>query len=151
MSEATEVSAPAVSQQSRVPKQLTPWKPGQSGNPAGRKKGSRNEFGEDFIRAIHEDFQEHGIETLEKVRQTEPGVYLRVCASILPKELKITHGIDFDSLNDEQLRSHLTGLLSEFAALGLVIDGQATHRAEVGDGTDEIASVQPVSEATRVP
>src|SRR5262245_33082869 len=44
-----------------VPKQLTPWKPGQSGNPAGRPKGSRNRLSEDFIRAFAEDFEVHAI------------------------------------------------------------------------------------------
>ena len=29
-----------------------PWKPGESGNPAGRPKGSRNKLGEEFITEV---------------------------------------------------------------------------------------------------
>ena len=76
------------------------WKPGQSGNPAGKPKGARNKLGEDFIQALHEDFQEHGMAAVVAVRTEKPDAYLKVIASLLPKELKITNESD---LTDEQL------------------------------------------------
>lgn len=79
-----------------------PWqfKPGQSGNPAGKPKGSRNKLGEEFIAKLHEDFQEHGVDAIIAVRTEKPDAYLKVIASLLPKELKITTESD---LTDEQL------------------------------------------------
>lgn len=72
------------------PKQLEPYafKPGQSGNPSGRPPGSRNKLGEAFIEAIYLDFQEHGAATIVKVRDEKPDQYLKVVASILPKEIE---------------------------------------------------------------
>lgn len=35
------------------------FKPGQSGNPKGREKGSRNKLGEAFLEAMHDDSGSH--------------------------------------------------------------------------------------------
>lgn len=78
------------------------FKPGQSGNPAGRAKGSRNKLGEAFISAMHDDFVQHGPQVIETVRIEKPDQYLKVVASILPKELNIKTDA-FDGLTDEQL------------------------------------------------
>lgn len=62
----------------------TQFKPGNPGRP----KGSRNKLGEAFIEAMYEDFQEHGVAAIEKVRTEKPDQYLKVVASILPKEIE---------------------------------------------------------------
>jgi hypothetical protein len=63
---------------------------GQSGNPAGRQKGIRNKLGEDFLKALQADFEEHGIEVIAQVRAEKPDVYMKVIASVLPKEIELT-------------------------------------------------------------
>lgn len=61
---------------------------GNSGN-GGRPKGSRNKLGEDFLKVLAADFEQHGQQVIEKVRETKPEVHLRVVADLLPKDVKV--------------------------------------------------------------
>src|SRR5262249_54255250 len=65
------------------------FKPGVSGNPAGRPKGSRNKLGECFIAALADDFEAHGAQAIAQCREKAPHKYLSVIAQLLPKEAKI--------------------------------------------------------------
>ena len=65
----------------------TRWRPGESGNPGGRPKGSRNKLGEDFLSAFSKDFALHGAGVIEIVRCERPHDYLRFAVSILPKQI----------------------------------------------------------------
>lgn len=70
-------------------KAATLWKPGESGNPAGRPIGSRNKFSEDVIQAFAIDWAAGGPEAIARVRVTDPSTYMRVVASILPKDVLV--------------------------------------------------------------
>jgi hypothetical protein len=65
------------------------WKPGQSGNPLGRPQGSRNKLSEDVLATLAADWAAGGAETVARVRATDPSTYLRVVASILPKDVLV--------------------------------------------------------------
>jgi hypothetical protein len=52
--------------------------PGQSGNSAGRPKGSRNKLGEQFLTDLYADWVENGVAAIKKVRETRPEIYLKV-------------------------------------------------------------------------
>jgi hypothetical protein len=125
-----------------APKELLvhSWKPGQSGNPAGRPKGARHKLGEAFIEALHDDFQTEGVEAIRKVRAEKPDQYLKVIASIIPQE--VNHKVDDlnDGLTDAELfaeylrlRRRMESRLAEAEAAGSagVIEGEAR---EVQDG-----------------
>ena len=65
-----------------------PFEAGESGNPAGRPKGSRNKLSEAFLKALADDFDTNGPEVIEKVRIERPHDYLKVCASVMPKRVE---------------------------------------------------------------
>lgn len=80
------------------------FKPGQSGNPNGRQKGSRNKLGEAFLLALYEDFQQHGAEAVVACRETKPDAYVRVIASLLPQEVKVSTNPLAEMSDDELSR-----------------------------------------------
>lgn len=86
-----------------------PWKPGQSGNPAGRPKGARSKLGEAFVDALLADWQKNGVQAVIDMREERPGDYVKVIASLLPKELS---GPDGDAIPVNTLAA---GKLSEAA------------------------------------
>jgi hypothetical protein len=67
-----------------------PWHKGQSGNPGGLSKGSRRKLTDAFLRALARDFEAHGEELIEHVREEHPVAYFRDMISLLPKD----HSID---------------------------------------------------------
>ena len=60
------------------------WQPGQSGNPSGRPPGARSKLGESFLKALANDFEANGLDTITKVRIEKPDAYLRTIAAVLP-------------------------------------------------------------------
>ena len=63
------------------------WKKGESGNPVGRPRGSRNKLKEAFLKNICEAWEKHGVVAIEKVAKDDPTAFVRVVASLLPKEI----------------------------------------------------------------
>jgi len=53
----------------------------------GRPRGSRNKLGEEFISDLRASWVKHGREAIESVVRNRPHDYLKVIASLLPKEL----------------------------------------------------------------
>ena len=86
---------------------------GNSGDPNGRGKGSRNKLGEAFLEALYEDFKDHGIDAIKDVRKDKPDQYLRVIAQVLPKQVNLKPDEELTNLSES---IHATvNFLSKFA------------------------------------
>jgi hypothetical protein len=80
----------------------------------GRPVGARNKLGEAFIQALHDSFEQHGPDTIETVRVEKPDQYLKVIASLLPKEHTLNIN-DAESLTDDELAERIRSLASAIA------------------------------------
>ena len=106
------------------------WQPGQSGNPAGRERGSRNKLTEEVICALLRDFRQHGQKAVARVRQTQPAAYLKVLALLVPREHKVEHSNVIKSLSDQELEAMIEYLKTS-------LEAQAGAPAKMIEGTIE--------------
>lgn len=65
------------------------FKPGQSGNPAGRPKGARSRLSAAFLTALEKHWKDNGEDALVEALKKDPAGYVRIVASLLPKDLNI--------------------------------------------------------------
>jgi hypothetical protein len=97
---------------------------GQSGNPGGQP-ASRQKLTTRFLNALLADFEVHGLQAIKECRETKPEQYVKVVASLLPKEVEIKRPLD--ELNDQQLHDGIRAL-ERFLATGSVDQGTGETR-----------------------
>src|SRR5215472_14664616 len=75
----------------------------EKGQPSrgGRRKGSRDRIATTLLEVIAKDFEEFGEEAVKIARVEKPVEYLRVVASLLPKEFEINDNRLKDISDDE--------------------------------------------------
>jgi hypothetical protein len=73
----------------------------------GRKPGSRNLLQADFIRTLAEAYQEHGEGALRICAKEDPVQFLKIVASLMPKELALIEN-KLSGLSDDELDAVLT-------------------------------------------
>ena len=110
-----------------MPRNSGTWAKGQSGNPSGgRPKGSRNKLSGRFLHNLNKDWQAHGMEAIERMREAQPVEYVKLIASLLPKEAHVTGKVD---------HQHTHAGLSETDALisSMFSDGAEGSSAELSE------------------
>lgn len=115
---------------------LRPSKKGEVRNPNGRPVGSRNKFSEAFLLDILNDWKAGGKEAIQRVREEDPSTYLRVAASLVPKEFTINEG---ESSLERLLVQYSDGQLDQLIA-GLCALG-ASGAAGTGK-VEEVAAIE---------
>lgn len=124
-----------------------PFKPGQSGNPAGRKLGSRNKLSELFVAAMRDDFAQNGPSAIAALRERDPNAYLTAIRSMVPSHVIAESAdklpaVNLDELSDGEWAAaadadgnphdHAMRQARRNKAMGMVLDGKA---ASVWDAT----------------
>src|SRR5262249_44192269 len=81
--------------------------PPGSGNPRAPYAPSheRARFSSEFISALLRDFRQGGPAAIAKVRKYQPAAYMKICALLVPKEMKIEHRNPIKDMTDEELEA----------------------------------------------
>lgn len=100
------------------------WAPGQSGNAAGKPKGSTSKIGKEIREAIHGALNEAGgKEYLLKLAREKPQVFIPLLCKIVPQELEIE--IRYQELSEEEIDAMLT------AKLGIMNNAESANQSTI--------------------
>lgn len=115
------------------------FKAGEVGNPAGRPKGSRNRFAEQFVQDFLADWEANGAQALADCRVKDVAAYINAASKLLPKDFNINMTSEanldkfLEQFDDNQLKELLTGLV----ALG-ASSGKETAKTTARNGPDSV-------------
>jgi len=76
------------------------------------------------------DFKRHGPEAIAKVRKYQPAAYMKICALLVPREMKLEHSAGVKGMTTEQITAAIEALENwmarrEAGAAAKVIEGEA--------------------------
>jgi hypothetical protein len=111
--------------------------PGWSGNPGGSLEATRRSFNKDFLLALAADFKRHGPEAIAKVRKYQPAAYMKICALLVPREMKLEHTGGVKAMSDEQLERAIEVIED------LIRQRDAGQSAKVIEGETEVVPSLP--------
>ena|SRR6516165_9837744 len=99
---------------------------GVSGNPHGNRHRTRHLLNQEFMQALLLHFRQHGKKAIEKVARNQPGVYLKILALLVPREMKLEHSGGVKAMSDEEIEQAIEAIQTMLAArAGEVIEGTA--------------------------
>jgi hypothetical protein len=101
---------------------------GSSGNLGGNAQRTRHIFNKAFLEALANDFREGGPQAIAKVREHQPAAYMKICALLVPREMKVEHSGGLKAMTDEQIEAAIEAIQNMLAA-------RAGEAAKVIEGT----------------
>ncbi len=100
------------------------FKPGVCANPAGRPKGARNKLTETFLEDAYAAWQQHGPRALDTLARDDPGTFVKVCASLMPKNVNLNMGVG-DTLSELLERMNERQYVTRDVTHGDIIENNA--------------------------
>jgi ABC transporter substrate binding protein len=83
----------------------------------GSPEATRRAFNKRFLLDLAEDWQQHGREVFKRVRRESPASYLKVCAMLVPREVKLEHSTSaIKAMTDEQIEQAIEVIQTMLAA-----------------------------------
>ena len=87
------------------------------------------------MQALLLNFRHEGKRAIEKVARNQPGVYLKILALLVPREMKVEHNGDvIKAMTDEEIEQAIEAIQTMLAA-------RAGEAAKVIEGTAEPAAL----------
>ncbi|MDZ4253219.1 MAG: hypothetical protein U1A72_11695 [Sulfuritalea sp.] len=112
----------------------TRFKAGNLANPGGKPVRARNSLNAAFLNALLAEFNRSGKAAIKACAKEDPARFVTILASLLPKELEISHPLD--EFTDEQLDAAAETIRTILAAQGYRPD-------EIGQGGAQPAEKLP--------
>ena len=113
---------------------------GFSGNPGGNRHRTRHLLNQEFMEALLLNFRHEGKRAIEKVAREQPGVYLKILALLVPREMQIEQTNRIKQMTDEEIEQAIEAIQTMLAA-------RAGEAEKVIEGTAEPAAL-PAPEAS---
>src|SRR6516165_10491624 len=112
--------------------------------PGGSPEATRRAFNKRFLLDLAEDWQQHGREVFKRVRRESPASYLKVCAMLVPREMKLEHSGGVKAMTDEEIERAI-----EFIK-AMIAKQEAGASAKVIEGVAEpVPALPPPSRKAR--
>jgi len=120
---------------------------GERKSAGGSPEATRRLVNKAFLEALAEDFRKGGPQAIAKVRKYQPAAYMKICALLVPREMKLDYSGGVKAMTDEQLERGI-GLIQEMLA-----QREAGANAKVIEGEAEVVPSLPApgSGGTKMP
>ena len=80
------------------------------GNPGGNRHRTRHLLNQEFMQALLLNFRHEGKRAIEKVARNQPGVYLKILALLVPREMQIEHTNRIKQMTDEEIEQAIEAI-----------------------------------------
>src|SRR5215831_12840255 len=81
-----------------------------TGNPHGNRHRTRHLLNQEFMQALLLNFRHQGKKAIEKVARNQPGVYLKILALLVPREMKLEHSGGVKAMSDEEIEQAIEAI-----------------------------------------